>query len=155
MRGGIPCLRGPPMLIYRTMEVAADGRPVVGDLSNQLGVRPSDPTNPTRHGDVTAAAPTDLVAPTEGLSAAPDGPNNLYPFLRKKGQKPGYAVWELDTDYLPTGLQFVPDSPTHGVLAPAVPTPLAAFQHLLATTRPLWRPVQLTAATPSPSEPRT
>lgn len=130
------------MLIFRTMEIDADGKPRVGDRANQLGVRPADPTNPAKRHDVTASDPADPVTPAEGLSAAPDSPHNMYDFLKRQGRKPGYAVWVLDTAGLPPGLYFRPDGSTHGVIAPTVATPLASFQALLALTRDLWRVIE-------------
>jgi hypothetical protein len=49
-------------------------------------------------------------------------------------------VWEIDEDDLGLLLRFYPDAPgaTHGVVGPAVPMPLAAYEAELAATRDRW-----------------
>jgi hypothetical protein len=140
------------MLIFRTMEVDADGKPRAGEASNQLGLRPADPANPTKQPDTRAARPTDPVAPTEGLSATPDTPFAMPPFLKRKGQRPGFAVWVLDTATLPPGLHFHRDQPTHGVIAPAAVEPLAVVQDMLRSTRDSWLVVEWNQFPPTEGE---
>jgi hypothetical protein len=55
--------------LYRKMFSDTDNKPLVGDGRNMLGVRPKDPTQPRKASDVSAVSSTDMVKPSEGLSA--------------------------------------------------------------------------------------
>lgn len=135
------------MKLFRSMKVAADGMPEVGQTARTLGVRRGDqaPTN-----DVEAVAAGDPLPPaTGGMSVAPDNPTNL-PKARRPAEYGGLGkdpVWVIDSGDLPPVLEFRQDTPTHGLVEPAANTvlTLAEYEAALASTRGQWQLV-----TPNP-----
>lgn len=125
------------MKLYRVMKVdSADGKPLVGSRRNMLGVRPTDPTNtdPKRRFDVAAVNDGDAVSPGEGLSTS------LNPGKMRVGA--GEALFEIETDDLPSDLVPNPDHPPHCLIEPVSTTTFGEFQQALADTRDLWQRVQ-------------
>lgn len=121
------------MKLYRKMEMAADGRPVVGNDPCVLGVRLKDPNSPKRIRDVDATLGTDVVRPGKGMSVD-ETPESIPPTLSG-------VLWEIDTSALPPGLD-VPQRgkrPTHHQIEPASEMTLDQYQSLLWGTRDAWR----------------
>lgn len=125
------------MILYRVMKIdAADGGPMIGAKRSMLGLRPTDPTNtkPNRSFDTSAVYDHDPMEPQrgEGLSCYTN-PSRL----SVKGHE---VSWAIDTDSLPAGIasEQDPRDNEHWVLGTSGVTMLAAFQKLLAATRPLW-----------------
>lgn len=121
------------MRLYRRMLTAVDGRPLVGDGRNMLGVRPADPAFPKKIRDVPAVLGTDLVRPGKGLSA-----------YNSPAEIPAHVsgeMWEVETDLLPPGLSAVQRGgrTAHYQIEPAADMTLDEFQKLLAGTRDLWQ----------------
>jgi hypothetical protein len=93
------------------------------------------------HNDVNAASPGDVVNPGEGMSAAPHDPAHLAKNRRPPQLNGGTGkdpVWEIDTDDLGPAIEYVQDTPTHGVVAAKVPMTLAELEQALAATRARW-----------------
>lgn len=126
------------MKIYRAMSRDSDGLPQVGRSARKLGVRTLDWLP---HNDVNAVLPDDMVVPREGLSVAPHDPANL-PTNRRPPQVNGGVgkdpVWEIDTDDLGDDLEFVQDSPSHGIVGAKSPITLSELEQALTATRPRW-----------------
>ena len=126
------------MKIYRAMTPDTDGLPQIGRSARQLGVRPLDRVP---HNDVDAATAEDLVHPGEGMSAAPNDPANL-PKNRRPPQVNGGTgkdpVWEIDVEDLGPNIQYVQDSPTHGVVCVKASMTLAELEQALEETRRRW-----------------
>ena len=122
---------GAGRIVYRAMREAPDGGPLIGPTARTLGARPQV--------DVPVAG--GLVRPnTGGMSTAPDRPDNLHPLRRppRYGGSGKDPVWVFDLAHLGKDLQFRQDSPTHGMIEPAVTLLLAEYQQRLADTRPFW-----------------
>ncbi len=122
--------------MFRSMRKDADGFPIVGQSTSALGVRPGV--------DIQGnAVPND-----KGMSVSPSwrtmsvffipkrlghggrGSNNRYCFRR--GSRP------FQQTKFGNGLEFVPDSDSHGVVRPAELMPFAQFEENLAATRSDW-----------------
>lgn len=118
--------------LFRGMKT--DGQyPLVEASARGLGVRVGD------DGDVHPDA-DGLIHPGAGMSVAPDDPLALPPFRRPiefggTGKDP---VWFISEGALPNRLAFVPDTPDHGVVGPAVPMAPGAYEEALAGTRDAW-----------------
>lgn len=123
------------MKLYRTMKVAPDGKPLVGQKRNMLGVRPTDPNNRNAKAvfDVPAVSDTDAVSPGKGMSTSLD-PGKLR-------VDPGEAIFEIDTADFDPDLEPNPDNPPHCLIQPSVTMALSEFQQALQATRDLWKPV--------------
>lgn len=120
-----------PELIYRSM-IEEGGYPKPGDTARTLGVR---------LGVDISAGPSGFVVPgTGGMSVAPMTPLNLPVHRRPRilggtGKDP---VWGTHSSLLLPKLMFRQDSPTHGLVEPAMPMPFAEFQKALSETRERW-----------------
>jgi RHS repeat-associated protein len=117
--------------VYRAM-TEDGGFPKVGDTARTLGVRLGVDISPALNGMVTPG--------TEGMSVAPKTPMNLPVFRRPRillgtGKDP---VWGMDTSLLGWNLTYRQDSPTHGLIEPAMPMPFTMFQSFLSETRNRW-----------------
>lgn len=122
------------MKLYRMMRMAADGLPEAGDRFGMLGVRP---TRPGRRGDVSAAAPSDIVRKGGGGLSVFEGPlDNLPPQMKPPIAQ--HPVWEIDTADLGEGIISLPAGSPHYHIEPAREMTLAEYQALLAATRPRW-----------------
>lgn len=125
-------------MLYRSMIEDADGKPKVGSAARRLGVRGLE----SSHHDIFALLSTDRVKPSlGGMSATPDDPNDLPPFLKPvslggRGRDP---VWVIDEADLGPDLIFVPDTATHGVIAPVREMTRDEYERALASTRDKWR----------------
>jgi hypothetical protein len=121
--------------LYRSMIATPAGMPQIGSTARSLGVRPGSPPA----GDISVVA--GMVQPgPEGMSVAPDSPSNLPkhrrpPLFGGTGKDP---VFSIKVGQLGPTLAFVQDSPTHGVVSPASPMSLSAYQAALSATQPLW-----------------
>jgi len=122
-------------MIYRSMRAAEDGRPVIEQSADGLGVRKDDDPYP----DVTAA--DGFVNPGNGMSVSGD-PRQM-PRRRRpvrfggKSRLPLFGMEEAD---LPEGLSlFPPFYPGHMVLQPAWRMPIEEYETLLEGTRFDWK----------------
>jgi hypothetical protein len=136
--------------VFRSMKVAEDGLPVVGDRSKELGVRV--PPNP--HADVDVDATTNLVVLNQkGMSVAenlrrlaphliPTRLSSIVPLAKGRGNLRCYRLG--DGPFAPgpiaDGLELVlkPGATDTGNIVPSAVVTLAQFQHDLAATRALW-----------------
>jgi hypothetical protein len=115
------------------MKADSDGKPLVGDGSMMLGVRPSDPAYPTRRFDVPAVAGSDVVHPGDGgLSCYSD-------VAAIKIQSKKLELWSIDTADLPASLTAQDAGDPHFHVEPTGAVTLDEFQDLLAGTRDLWK----------------
>jgi hypothetical protein len=136
--------------VYRSMKAAADGLPVVGDRSKELGVRV--PPNP--HADVDVDPNTNLVVLNQrGMSVAANW-RNLLPHLiparlsalvpRATGSGDLKCYRLGDGPFVPgplaDGLELVPKpgSSNLGNVVPSMAVSVAQFQTDLAATRTQW-----------------
>jgi hypothetical protein len=131
-------------LVYRVMKKDEDDLPTVEHSSNGLGVRPGM--------DVDVDLQSNVIANGKGMSVAPSwrdisllripkrlrdrvrgarGPNNRSCF------RTGTGVFQAGK--FADGLELVPDSATHGCIAPAQSVPLSQYQNDLAATRSNWQ----------------
>jgi hypothetical protein len=131
-------------LVFRAMKRDADGLPTVAQSGSGLGVRPGI--------DVDVDAQGNVLVNGKGMSVSPEwrvisivriprrlrhivpgarGSNNTFCFRTGDGpfQQGAFAQ----------GLDLVPDTPTHGCIAPSQPVPLAQYQDDLAVSRPQWQ----------------
>ena len=128
-------------LVYRAMRREADNLPTVAQAANALGVRLGI--------DIDLDAANNALVNNKGMSVAPawsriplfrvpkrlgvggQGSNNTFCFRNGAGafQQTAFAA----------GLEFLPDSPTHGVVRPAQVVPLAQYESDLAATRAAWQ----------------
>ena len=125
------------MQLFRAMKEAADGLPEIGRSARKLGIRTGDHSP----WDVAAILPTDIVGPGGGgLSVAPGDPVRL-PRHRRPSSLGGTGadpVWMIDSSQLPAALAVRLDSPSHGLIEPTNPLPLADYEAVLAATRVQW-----------------
>jgi hypothetical protein len=119
--------------LYRVMKVAADGKPVVGNGSMMLGVRPTDPARPNKRADVPAVSGADLVQPGDGGLSCYDDPAAI------TIQSARLLLWSMDPDDLPPELVLQEAGAPHHHIEPGRAVTLDRFQELLATTRDFWR----------------
>jgi RHS repeat-associated protein len=117
--------------LFRGMKETAEGLPEVGDTARTLGVRPG----------LDIPVEGGIVKPgTGGMSVAPDTPMNL-PSHRRP---PGFGgtgkdpVWQIGEADLGPNLRFRPDSPTHGVIEPAVEMSMDVFRKALSDLQGIW-----------------
>jgi hypothetical protein len=118
--------------LYRVMKADADGKPLVGDGSMMLGVRPFDPSTPHRRFDVPATAGSDAVNPGEGGLSCYTDPASI----TVRGAK--LILWSIETDDVPVLLEAKPAWSPHYHVEPARSMTLDDLQQLLADTRDLW-----------------
>jgi hypothetical protein len=130
-------------LVYRAMKKDEDDWPTVEQSASGLGVRTG--------ADVDVDPQNNVIANGKGMSVAPSwrdipllripkrlrdkvrgarGSNNTFCFRSGTGpfQPGGFAP----------GLELVPDSPSHGCIAPTQTVPLSQYQNDLAATRSDW-----------------
>lgn len=130
-------------LVYRAMKRDDDGLPTVEPSAKGLGVRPGTDIDVDQHGNVVTNGKGMSVAPSwrvlplwripKRLRAKVPGaiaPDSTYCF--RFGTRPFQA------GPIAQGLDLVPDSSTHGSIAPASAVPLAQYQGDLAATRADW-----------------
>lgn len=129
--------------VFRAMRKDEDGLPSLGRSSGDLGVRPGIDVDVDHQGRVLTNGKGMSVSPSwRDLSMhripkplrhwvpGARGSNNAYCFRRGEGPfEPGVFA---------EALILQPDSPTHGVIAPAELTPLDNYEAALAATRSDW-----------------
>jgi hypothetical protein len=132
----IPRQTGIGEALFRSMQQATDGGPVVGESARRLGAR--------QEIDVELGRDS-MVQPTSGgMSVSPGSPENL-PRHRKPPEWGGTGldpVWELTSDELGEGLLYSPDPAhpdAHGFIEPSGSMTFPEYQGALAKTRPKWR----------------
>jgi RHS repeat-associated protein len=155
--------RPPQAYLYRAMIADKDGiGPLVGQSARTLGLRRKADD---REGDVEVGL-LDIVGPKnsrgryQGLSVAPDRPNNLF-FLRRPrqllgplrggGMGPGSGkdpVWKIPHNQVPGLLDFYQDSPIHGVIYTKYCVKFDDFERMIEQTKLLWLPTDLTPFLP-------
>lgn len=114
------------------------GKPLCGDESNMLGVRPGIDLRPDATGHV--------VGGQGGLSVTPDDPMRLPPHVRppRFGGKGKLPVFEIPAGSLGGALSYRPDPERperHGFVEPGAPMHLSEYQSALASTQPGWQEV--------------
>ena len=125
--------------VFRAMRRDQDGFPTVAAAANGLGVRLVI--------DIDVDGQNNAVVNHKGMSVAPrwrDLPLFRIP-KRLGGQgkddthcfKTGAGAFQQSA--FATGLEFLPDSPTHGVVRPTQSIPLAQYESDLAATRSAWQ----------------
>ena len=121
------------MKLYRVMKMDAEGKPLVGNGSMMLGVRPTDPTQPNRRTDVRAVVGSDIVRPGEGGLSCYTDPTSITIQSNK------LILWSIDAGDLPPELQAEDAGDPHYHIEPASDTTLDDLQDQLASTRDLWQ----------------
>ena len=122
-------------MIYRTMQEAEDGRPVIEASAEGLGVRKDDDPYP----DIEVV--DGFVSPGNGMSVSGD-PSQMpkrrrHPQYGGKSKMPLFGMEEGD---LPNGLSlFPPFQAGHMVLQPTWQMPIDDYEALLEGTRSSWR----------------
>lgn len=127
-------------MCFRAMNEDADGKPVVGDGANMLGVRPSD-TKLNNRGQV--------VPGTGGMSVGVASPwylpNHRRPISWKDGSRgrPPMVMYRVrEEDLESRGLVLSEDRLGHGSVEPNSACPLAAYKDRLSSTKNHWRVVE-------------
>ncbi len=124
-------------MMFRGMEPAPDGLPLVGRATRRLGVRVPE--------DIAPDAAEDVHPGTGGMSVAPDSMWNLPHHRRPRGMQRGstgpvrdrvYAIALAALKQQP--LDIRPSSPRHATVEPSRPMPLATYEDALTATRPSW-----------------
>lgn len=129
-------------LVYRIMKKDADGLPIVD--SRGLGVR--------RGTDIDLDGQNNVILNGKGMSVAPawrdinvlripkrlrakvpgaNGSNNAYCFRFGSGP--------FHQGAFAPGLLLLPDSPTHGNVAPETIVPISSYENAIGATRPGWQ----------------
>jgi hypothetical protein len=123
--------------LYRTMQTDEAGRPPRGDGAYMLGVRVGVDAKPDTNGFVHPGR--------GGMSVTPDDPACLPPPLRPKVLDGGYGalpVFWIHRNDLGEDLSYRPDARKplrHGLVEPATPVMVDAFQSALAATMERWQ----------------
>jgi hypothetical protein len=135
--------------VYRSMKAAADGLPVVGDQSKELGVR----VPPNRHADMDVDNAGMVVLNGLGMSVVAnwrDLPDHLIPrrlstIVPQAAGSNDLRCYRLGegpfaAGILAAGLELVlkPGSSRHGNVTPTFAVTVAQFLALLAATRADW-----------------
>ena len=120
--------------LYRGM-IEDGGKPQIGDSARKLGVRDEEITVEQKDGINFIIAKDN-----EGMSTAPDRPENLPKHRRNKdwggtGKDP---VWEIDDSQVTGALKAVQDKPTHVTVAASHDMPLEDFKAALSKTQNNW-----------------
>lgn len=126
-------------LVYRAMRRDGDGLPSLGRSATTLGVRIGP--------DIDVDAAGNVTVNNKGMSVAP-GWRDLPIFRRPRrlggqGRDDTYCFRSGSGDFqasaFATGLEFLPDSPTHGVIRPTQAVPLTQYEADLGATRETWQ----------------
>ena len=121
---------------FRSMTPDVDGLPRVGRNRRSLGVTPDD----------VRLRPDGWLEPgCGGMSVAPDSIENLPNHRRPRAWGRGSVGPDADRIYSinreeveEAGLTIRLDTETHGIVEPASPVPVAAYEDSLESTRPDW-----------------
>lgn len=126
--------------LYREMDVADDGLPLVGPSNITLGVRTGGRLFDIPVAEDGTVAPRPTTESRGGMSVAPRTPMNLHEQHRpaELGGSGSYPVWRLSKSDLDPDLLYQETSPTHGRLAPARRMSLQDYEAALARTRASW-----------------
>src|SRR5579862_4796300 len=117
---------------FRTMKVAADGRPRCGSTGQCLGARPRD-IRVDEHG---------RVAPNSGgMSMTPDTPEQMPVEYRPTWLRglSRFPLFVIRAGQVGAKLQITPHSRTDHFLEPAHAIQLDDYQAALCTTGPAWK----------------
>ena len=130
--------------LYREMDIASDGLPLVGPTNLALGVRTGGRLFDIPVGDDGTVEPRAVSEPRGGMSVAPRSPMNLHmrhrpPELGGEGE---YPVWSISSQDLGPDLMYQETSPTHGRVAPAREMTLEEYEAALEATRDRWTRVE-------------
>lgn len=122
------------MRLFRTMKLAADGRPAVGRAPKTLGVRVDGP-----HADVAPDA-AGFVGPGRGMSVAADDPYSLLPHLLppEYGGRAREPLWVIPESRVRSPLAARPAGLPHMHVEPENLMPLTDYEAALVSTRPDW-----------------
>ena len=121
------------MKLYRVMKSDVDGKPLVGDASMMLGLRPTDPNQLHKRSDVPAIIGTDLVLPGDGGLSCFSDPRAIAIQSKK------LLLWSIESDDFPAALIEIPAGKPHYLIEPSRGMRLDELQLLLAGTRDLWQ----------------
>jgi hypothetical protein len=141
---GAPSENAPIPKVYRTMKRDDDGYPTVEPTAKGLGVRTGIDIDVDQAGNV--------VLNDKGMSVAP-GWRMLLPYRIPKRLRhlhpPARGADDVHCFVMGTGafqrgtvaqgLELIPDSPTHGIVAPTKVVPLAEYEADLEATRTSWQ----------------
>jgi hypothetical protein len=130
-------------LVFRAMKRDDDGLPKVEPSANGLGVRPGTDIdvdaqgNAATNGKGMSVSPAwrdmrPFLIPKRLRDKAPDARGSNSRFCFKSGSGP------FKRGAFAQGLELVPDSSTHGCIAPAASVPLTQYESDLTATRPNW-----------------
>lgn len=130
-------------LVYRAMKKDQEGLPKVEQSASGLGIRPGIDVDIVE-GHVEANGKGMSVSPSwQSISIfripkrlrdkvpGARGSNNTFCFR--------YGSGPFQASPIANGLDLVPDSPTHGCMAPTQPVPLTTYESDLAATRDGWQ----------------
>ena len=125
--------------LVRIMKRAEDGFPLVAPASSALGVRPGI--------DIDIDAKGNAISNDKGMSVysswrdisprripkrlGGQGPNSTCVFVFGSGT--------FQQAIIADSLEFLPDTPTHGVVRPVNTVPLVQYETALAATRDDWQ----------------
>lgn len=109
-----------------------DGKPLVGDGSMTLGVRPTDPAFPHKRADVAAVTGADDVRPGDGGLSCYSEPAAI------KIQSAKLKLWSIEGDDLPPGLIARAAGAPHYRIEPDRDMTLDDLQRLLGDAQDLW-----------------
>jgi hypothetical protein len=125
---------------------AAGDRPEVGDTGNSLGVRVAAHGGSLENKDVGLnehgqVEPTGSDGRRQGMSVTIGDPRRApeYRLPKELGGSSRNAMFEMDADELPDGLELVQDSPSHAVISPRAPMMLVDYRRALVSTHMNWR----------------
>lgn len=128
--------------VMRAMRKHPDQLPIIGESGRYLGARPALPTVP-HDGDIPVRDDGTIEPETGGMSVSPQPVTNL-PLHRRPREYGGQGkgpVFVLDTDELPTQLQYRQDpkaSHRHGFIEPSRRMSFEEYQESIHATRALW-----------------
>jgi hypothetical protein len=125
-------MAGTPQRIYRAMKADGHQPAITPGKTKGIGVRPRD---------IVADEDGNVHPGTGGMTAAPNDPMNLARPFRPValGGRSQDDLWEFDPGDLPDTLEYVLDSETHGVIAPARTMSYDDYCKELAATCANWR----------------
>ncbi|MBI1829947.1 MAG: hypothetical protein HYR84_00690 [Planctomycetes bacterium] len=125
--------------LVRIMKRADDGFPLVASSSSALGVRPGmdidvDPRGNALSNDkgMSVYSSWEDISPRRiPKRLGGQGANSTFVFVFGSGAFQQVVIAD--------GLEFLPDTPPHGVVRPIMTVPLAQYEAALAATRGNWR----------------
>lgn len=129
--------------VYRAMKKAEDNKPTVDQTASGLGVRPGRDINTDESGNVVLDGNGMSVSPgwrELALHRIPKRLGTIVPGARGSNNTHCFTMGTGPFQRGPfaQGLELIPDTITHAVVAPDAAVTLAQYEADLAATRPDW-----------------